>query len=186
MVFKYTKRDFSFIKYISQNGLFLTIASTVWMILGACAPSKYFDPDYALQKVNEIRSQGCYCGSEYMAPVNPLEWNNVLEGTAYGHALEMSRYNYFSHKSRDGKDIGQRLDAAGYKWQFAGENLAEGQKSFNETILDWLESKTHCKMLMNPRMKETGMARYGKYWVQHFGTHMPPNTVRKKVYYKEG
>lgn len=149
-------------------------------------PNDLGDKQEVLATINDIRSQGCYCGSEYMPPVDSLAWNFILEKTAFQHAREMSRYNYFSHKSRDGKDIGQRLDAAGYKWQFAGENLAEGQKSFNETILDWLASKTHCKMLMNPRMKETGMARYGKYWVQHFGTHMPPNTVRKKVYYKEG
>lgn len=169
-----------------RYSLFLSIMAGSWIIFSSFTPDKDFDLDYALQKVNEIRSQGCYCGSEYMAPTDTLEWNNVLERTAFRHAREMSRYNYFSHKSRDGKDIGQRLDEAGYKWQYAGENLAEGQKSFNETISDWLESKTHCKMLMNPRMKEIGMARYGKYWVQHFGTHMPPNTVRKKVYYREG
>ncbi len=144
------------------------------------------DKDYILDKVNELRSHDCNCGGEIMPAVHPLKWNSVLEKSAYLHAQDMEENGYFSHRSRDGKDVGHRLDEAGYKWHFAGENIGEGQKSFDEVFRDWLESPTHCKMLMNPRMKEMGLASYGKYWVQHFGTKMPPKTVRKKVYYREG
>lgn len=145
-----------------------------------------FERQDILDLVNAIRSEGCQCGDDYMPPVPALSWDETLERTALEHAREMEKFNFFSHRSRDGADVGERLDARGYRWQYAGENLAEGQKSFRETLNDWIESPTHCRMLMNPKMKDMGLARFGKYWVQHFGTRMPPNTVRKKVIYREG
>ena len=144
------------------------------------------DTTYILKRVNKIRARGCRCGNEWVSPSNPVVWNKALETTAHEHAREMSKYRFFSHKSRDGKNVGQRLDDAGYKWRYAGENIAEGQKDFDEVLYDWIESYTHCKMLMNPKMEEMGVARSGKYWVQHFGTRMPDKTVRKKIYYREG
>ncbi len=144
------------------------------------------DREYIVEKMNRLRLNGCQCGSIYMDSVGPVEWNTILEKTAYQHARQMESYDFFSHKSQEGMDIGQRLDEAGYNWMYAGENLAEGQKSFDEAFTDWLESPTHCRMLMNPRMKEMGLSKFGKYWVQHFGTKMPPKTVRKSVHYREG
>ena len=87
-------------------------------------------------------------------------------------AKDMFNFHYFSHFSKDGLDIGQKLTNVGYDWQFAGENIGEGQKSFDEVLHDWLNSKPHCKMLMNPNMKEIGIARYKHLWVQHFGKRM--------------
>jgi len=121
-----------------------------------------------------------------MKPVRPLVWDKTLEKSAHIHAKEMSDYNYFDHHSLNGKDIGERLDALGYKWHYVGENLAVGQKTFDEAMKDWIKSSSHCEMLMNPDMKEVAISKYGKYWVQHFGTVMPPKTRRTKVTYTEG
>ena len=141
---------------------------------------------YVLAKVNKLRTEGCKCGRKRMKPTHPLTWNETLTLSAERHASDMDRYNYFGHRSRSGADIGDRLDAIGYKWQYVGENLAEGQDSFEEALTDWLESDSHCRMLMNPDMKEMGMAKIGKYWVHHFGTQMPPKYKRVKKYYREG
>ncbi|MFT6781079.1 MAG: hypothetical protein ACJA1A_000998 [Saprospiraceae bacterium] len=132
-----------------------------------------------LKKVNRLRSTGCFCGRKYMPATIPLKWNDTLYKSALGHAKEMTRYNFFAHYSIDGDDIGDRLETYGYDWQVAGENLGEGQKSFDEVFQDWLESRSHCKMLMNPKVNEMAVATHGRYWVQHFGKKMPPNTVRK-------
>lgn len=144
------------------------------------------DKTYLIEQVNKVRSKPCKCGSEWMPAVGQVQWNDTLEYTAYKHARQMEVHGFFSHRSLDGKNVGERLDQAGYKWHYAGENLAEGQRDFDEVIEDWIESPTHCKMLMNPKMKEMGISRYGKYWVQHFGTKMPAGKVRKKVSYREG
>jgi len=141
---------------------------------------------YVLKRINLLRSKGCRCGRKRMKPVSPVTWNKKLEKSALMHAKEMYRYNFFGHRSINGEDIGDRLDDLGYKWQFVGENLANGQKSFDEAMKDWIKSPSHCEMLLNPNMKEVAVSRYGKYWVQHFGRLMPPNTKRTKIIYSEG
>ncbi len=121
-----------------------------------------------------------------MEPVGPVVWNDLLYQTAASHAQDMLDKNYFGHISRDGRDVGDRFDELGYKWQFAGENLGEGQESFNEVVQDWLDSPSHCKMIMNADMKEMGLSKRGRFWVQHFGTRMPKNYKRTNTRYTEG
>ncbi|MFN8319448.1 MAG: CAP domain-containing protein [Saprospiraceae bacterium] len=134
-----------------------------------------------LDAVNQLRSKGCYCGRRYMPAVPLLRWNDTLYMSAMNHAMEMHDFEFFAHYSKDGKNIGERLDGFEYPWQFAGENLGEGQTSFDEVLGDWLDSKSHCRMLMNPNMKEMAVARYKNYWVQHFGTKLPAGAKRKLV-----
>jgi len=141
---------------------------------------------YILYKINTLRAKGCRCSGKRMKPAHALTWNKTLEKSALLHAKEMHKYNFFGHHSIYGKDIGDRLDALGYKWQYVGENLATGQKSFDEAMRDWIKSPSHCKMLMNPNMREVAISKYGKYWVQHFGKTMPKNTRRTRVTYSEG
>ncbi len=141
---------------------------------------------YMLYKINSLRTKGCKCGRKRMKKTHKLTWNETLAYSAYLHASEMDNYNYFAHRSIDGLDVGERIDKVGYKWQYVGENLAEGQETFDEALKDWIASPSHCKMLMNPDMKEMGLSRVGKYWVNHFGTKMPPKTKRVRTYYREG
>ncbi len=139
-----------------------------------------------LKAVNKIRVKGCKCGRKRMAPVKPLKWNNKLYKSAYLHSKEMAENGFFSHYSKNGNDVGDKLEAVSYNWKNAGENIAEGQKKLSEVMVDWLESKTHCKMIMHPEMTEMGMARVGKYWVHHLGSPMPPKTRRVKTSYRQG
>jgi uncharacterized protein YkwD len=127
-----------------------------------------------LEHINRVRATGCNCGTTYMPPVPPLTWNNTLEKAAEGHAWDMSNNNYFSHTSRDGRTMEQRIVAAGYKYNgfksFAvGENIAEGQMDIDQVMNGWLKSPGHCKNLMSPMFKEVGVARDHNYWVQDFG-----------------
>jgi uncharacterized protein YkwD len=126
-----------------------------------------------LMKVNKIRASGCYCGRKWMPPANALKWSETLEQSAISHGKDMYENNFFAHFSSKGEDIGQRLDLFGYKWQYVGENLGEGQSNFDEVLKDWLQSKSHCRMLMNDNMREMAVIQYKQYWVQHFATQMP-------------
>jgi uncharacterized protein YkwD len=125
--------------------------------------------DEMLLKINNLRNKGCKCGKNKMPPVGKLVWNDTLEFSAFRYARHLKKYDIFSHYSIEGKDVGERLDEYGYRWQYAGENLAEGQESFDEVLRDWIKSESHCKMLMNPHMKETGIAYFKGIWVQHLG-----------------
>jgi uncharacterized protein YkwD len=131
------------------------------------------DPSYMVDEVNKVRRSGCYCGRRYMEPVGKVEWNTTLYKSAMEQAKEMYDNNFFSHYSKDGLNIGQRLEKVGYHWLVAGENLGEGQESFGEVLLDWQKSYSHCTMLMNPRVNHMAVARYKNYWVQHFGKPLP-------------
>ena len=122
-----------------------------------------------LKKVNEVRQTGCKCGQLKMQATQALVWNDQLEYSALLHARDMKKYNFFGHHSKDGKDVGTRVEAIGYKWLVIGENLGEGQKTFEEVLQDWIKSPSHCEMLMNPKVTEMGVAKYDRFWVQHFG-----------------
>lgn len=135
---------------------------------------------YMLQEVNELRAKGCYCGRTYMPPAPPVEWHDKLYRSALSHAKEMSDHGFFSHFGRYGENIGARLDEHQYRWQVAGENLGEGQKTFDEVLRDWIQSDSHCEMLMNPKVEDMAVARYRKMWVQHFGKELPPNVIPRR------
>ncbi len=146
--------------------------------LWAIAPLKADDTagfkNEFLERINKVRQAGCKCGTQYMPPAPPLVWNGDLEQAAEGHAKDMARKKYFSHQSRDGRDIQDRIMAAGYTYtgfrSFAiGENIAYGQESIEEVQNGWFKSEGHCRNLMNPDFKEVGVSQYGKYWVQDFG-----------------
>lgn len=123
-----------------------------------------------LNYVNELRKTGCRCGSKYYPATTPLVWNNKLELAANNHARDMSVKKYFSHKSKNGDTFGDRIEAVGYNWMHCGENIAFGQESANTVFLDWKKSPTHCKNMMSKAFKEIGIAHFGIYWVQDFGT----------------
>lgn len=148
--------------------LVFLLAFSFWIHDNHRAPSMT-EQMYMLEAVNKIRQQGCYCGKTYMKPTQKVKWNNTLYKSAFEQALEMDRYNFFDHYSIDGKNIGERFDKVGYNWTVAGENLGEGQKSFDEVLQDWLKSYTHCTMVMNPKVEEMAVAKVNRFWVQHFG-----------------
>ncbi|HEY4194591.1 MAG TPA: CAP domain-containing protein [Mucilaginibacter sp.] len=131
-----------------------------------------------LDRINLARSKGCNCGRTYFPPAPPLIWNNDLENAARGHALDMSERNYFSHTSKDGRSMSDRVTQAGYNFKgyksfIVGENIAQGQMSIPEVMDGWLKSEGHCRNLMNPMFKEVGVSEIDHYWVQDFGGRIP-------------
>jgi uncharacterized protein YkwD len=127
-----------------------------------------------LWRINKVRQQGCNCGTTYMPPAPPLVWNDNLQIAAIGHAADMAQQHYFSHTSKDGRNIEDRIALGGYvlngyKSFVLGENIAWGQHSIQEVTNGWFASVGHCKNLMNPNFKEVGVAENSTYWVQDFG-----------------
>jgi uncharacterized protein YkwD len=131
----------------------------------------------ALRLVNQQRAAGATCGSRgSFAPAAALTWNARLASAAYRHSRDMADNNYFSHDSRDGRKMADRINASGYTWSTIGENIAAGQDSVQAVVSDWMSSEGHCANLMNPRFTEFALAcarsnasRYGIYWTQNLG-----------------
>jgi uncharacterized protein YkwD len=135
-----------------------------------------FEAD-ALRLVNQQRAAGATCGSRgSFAPAAALTWNARLAGAAYGHSRDMADNNYFSHDSRDGRSMVDRINATGYTWSTIGENIAAGYGSVQSTVNGWMASEGHCANLMNPRFTEFALAcarndasQYRIYWTQNLG-----------------
>ncbi len=137
----------------------------------------------AVRQVNALRAKGCRCGSKKYGPAESVRWNTKLEKSSRNYAKEMFRTKRFAHVNRAGENVGERIDKADYFWQFVGENIGEGHTAFSQVFKDWILSPSHCKLLMDPRMKDLGIGRYGKYWVLHMATQMPKGTKRSNIRY---
>ena len=162
------KRSTLIILAILSIGLLSAFAYT-----GVADGSAEFKSSF-LTLINKTRAKGCNCGKTYYPPAPPIVWNDNLEDAARGHAKDMARKQYFSHDSKDGRNMEERIVSAGYVFKgyksFAiGENIAFGQTSIAEVMSGWFRSEGHCKNLMNPDFKEVGVPEVNKYWVQDFG-----------------
>jgi uncharacterized protein YkwD len=70
--------------------------------------------------------------------------------------------------------LDDRLEAAGYAWRNAGENLAFGQRNATDAMATWMNSPGHRANILSPDFTELGAGyivdRNGRpYYVQVFG-----------------
>lgn len=132
------------------------------------------DRSALLQLVNGLRSRGCNCGADKMPPVGPLTWNGLLEKAAYDHSVDMALQHYFDHNGLNGSNPGSRLDAAGYHWNYYGENIAAGPADEQTVVLGWLNSPKHCHNMMDAAFTEVGVGRYNDDWTMELGSRNAP------------
>ncbi|MFJ3996414.1 sigma-70 family RNA polymerase sigma factor [Streptomyces parvus] len=116
------------------------------------------------QLVNTERSkEGC----------GPVSVNGLLNTAAQRHSADMAAQDYFSHTSQDGRDPGDRITAAGYRWSTYGENIAKGQRTPADVMQSWMDSPGHRANILNCSFKEIGMGKVdsggGPVWTQVFG-----------------
>lgn len=139
-----------------------------------------------ISRINLARQKGCNCGLIYMPPAPPVTWNEQLEEAARNHATDMAKRKYFSHTSKNGKSVSDRIIATGYSYKgyksyTVGENIAQGQMSIAEVMDGWMHSEGHCRNLMNPAFKEVGVSVNDNYWVQDFGGRIPFSAEEQKM-----
>lgn len=117
-----------------------------------------------LQIVNTERAkEGC----------GPVTSNDLLATAAQRHSADMAAQDYFSHTSLDGRDPGDRITAAGYRWSTYGENIAKGQRTPADVMESWMNSPGHRANILNCSFKEMGIGKVdsggGPVWTQKFG-----------------
>ena len=150
-----------------------------WLVLAAPFRAPQADNRAAssrvLELVNAARSRPRKCGSGRFAATAPLTLDATLGRAAGTHARDMARRGVLSHEGSDGSTVGDRVTRAGYPWRSVAENIASGQKDADDVVRTWLESPGHCANLMNPDMRDMGVAYAfdasstdGIYWVQVF------------------
>ncbi len=95
--------------------------------------------------------------------VGRLRADGRLSTAAAAHSGDMVRKRYFSHNSRAGRDVVDRLKHSGYlpatSW-FVGENIAwgSGSRSTPRSIVRaWMHSPGHRQNILNRRFREIGI-----------------------------
>lgn len=85
-----------------------------------------------------------------------LAINGLLNNAAQAKANDMAARDYWSHNTPDGQTPWTFMDAAGYKYQLAGENLAYGFANASATITGWMNSPGHRANILNAGYTEVG------------------------------
>lgn len=125
--------------------------------------------------INQARSAGRNCGSEYFPAVPPLSLDEQLTAAARTHTQDMANNDYLGHEGTDGSLPWDRVQEAGYQASTSGENVAAGYRTVEAVMEGWLGSDGHCANIMRPSYQDVGVARieapntqYGVYWTQVF------------------
>lgn len=123
----------------------------------------YIGEQQMLNLVNDERAK---------AGVTPLVWEDALAAVARAHSEDMFKRGYFSHYSPEGKDVGDRLNAAGISYTYAGENLALAPniQSAHDGLMN---SPGHRRNILDPAFRKIGIGAvnggvYGEMITQVF------------------
>jgi hypothetical protein len=85
-----------------------------------------------------------------------LSLNSKLISAAQAKAKDMAERDYWSHNTPDGKEPWVFIDAAGYRYLKAGENLAYGFATSEDTVVGWMNSPSHKANMLDSAFTEVG------------------------------
>ncbi|MFA5099077.1 MAG: CAP domain-containing protein [Candidatus Paceibacterota bacterium] len=89
--------------------------------------------------------------------VQALEFNPLLSAAAVAKAEDMAEKSYFAHTSPEGITPWYWLDEVGYKYSYAGENLAVNFSDSKDVVGAWMNSPGHKANILNNRFTEIGI-----------------------------
>ena len=90
--------------------------------------------------------------------LSQLNVNYELSEAAQNKASDMADKSYFSHISAiDGKKWSDFIKDENYKYEVAGENLANGFSEVDPMVEAWMLSPSHRENILNSRYQETGV-----------------------------
>lgn len=90
------------------------------------------------------------------ASVGAVTLNSKLNAAAQAKAQDMVDRDYWSHNTPEGNPPWVFIDAQGYAYQKAGENLAYGFSTSSATIQGWMNSASHKANMLDGTFTEVG------------------------------
>jgi serralysin len=118
--------------------------------------------------------------------LNPLIFNPQLAVAAQVHSASMGRDDFLDHTNPiNGTIAATRVTQQGYDYQTVAENVAAGQSTPEQVVLEWMNSPSHRANILAPNVTEigvgyhfeandTGNVNFSHYWTQVFATPAPP------------
>ncbi len=90
------------------------------------------------------------------AGVPTLTLNERLSAAARDKAEDMAQRNYWSHNTPEGEQPWKFIDAVDYEYTKAGENLAYGFMTSEQTVRGWMNSQSHRENMLDSSFTEVG------------------------------
>lgn len=109
-----------------------------------------------------------------------LTLNAQLNQAAQAKANDMASRDYWSHNTPEGNEPWIFIDQAGYTYTQAGENLAYGFATSNDTVAGWMNSPTHRANMLDGAYQEVGFGYANSSNYQGTG----PQTIVVAMYAK--
>ncbi|MEK7536333.1 MAG: CAP domain-containing protein [Patescibacteria group bacterium] len=91
------------------------------------------------------------------AGLSALSLNQELSAAAYTKGQDMIAKDYWAHIAPDGTEPWKFFKDFGYKYRYAGENLARDFSNANDAVNAWMNSPAHRENMLNPKYKEIGI-----------------------------
>jgi len=111
--------------------------------------SSNISPERIIELTNQKRAE---------LGLGPVKENSVLSEAARRKAGDMFAFNYWAHTSPSGRDPWSFFKEAGYKYVYAGENLARDFRDPESVINAWMNSPSHRENMANSKYQEIGVA----------------------------
>jgi len=102
------------------------------------------------------------------AGLKPLTMNANLSKVAMAKAQDMYNNNYFDHQSPTYGSPFDMMRQFGITYNYAGENIAKGQRTPTEVMNQWMNSPGHRANILQANFTQIGVAFYNNEWVQEF------------------
>ncbi len=90
--------------------------------------------------------------------VGSLSYNAQLAAAAKAKGEDMLSRDYWAHVAPDGTQPWKFFTDAGYRYQFAGENLAKDFSNPQSAVEAWMASPSHKDNLLSSKYDEIGVA----------------------------
>ncbi len=119
------------------------------------------------------------------AGVGALRYNALLSQAAAAKGAHMLQYDYWAHVAPDGTEPWKFFTDVGYRYRYAGENLARDFTNPQSTVDAWMASPAHRENLLSTKYVDIGVAVVEgdlsgadtTIVVQLFGTPLSDTTV---------
>ncbi|WP_025692042.1 CAP domain-containing protein [Paenibacillus zanthoxyli] len=102
------------------------------------------------------------------AGLAPLKALDSLNKVAAAKATDMRSNNYFDHTSPTYGSPFDMMSSFGVTYNYAGENIAKGQRTPEEVMNAWMNSPGHKANILNKNFNYIGVGFDNYYWAQEF------------------
>ena len=172
-------------RILQSNILLYCVILVLSLKILAIAVSINFPQNMFFADVTKSVLQGLVNEARQSSGLTPLTENKQLSQAAQLKAENMIQNQYCDHTSPTGVSPWYWFSQAGYKYKYAGENLAIGFYESEEVYNAWLNSPSHKANILSPYYTEVGTAVLKGFGeskaivvVQEFGSPLPSSVTQ--------